>query len=93
MHESFYGMAGTKALNNFSFESVEMRAFFLEQPQKYSSPQAPTEKYVLIDWVGGPEGKYLGRGHDHDVQTERNDVRALWPSADILPSGSNKLSQ
>ena len=61
------------------------RAFFsLGQPQKYSSSQIPTGKqFVLIDWVEGLDGKYLGRGHD--VRTERIDVRAPWPSANYLP--------
>ena len=78
-------MVGIKALNNFSsnllgweLRKCEMweRAFFsLGQPQKYSSSQIPTgKKFVLIDRVGGLDGKYLGRGHD--VRTERSDVRA-----------------
>ena len=61
-----------------SLESVKCGKepfFSLGQPQKYSSSQIPTGKqFVLIDRVGGLDGKYLGRGDD--VRTERIDIRA-----------------
>ena len=41
------------------------------------------KRIALIDWAGGPDGKYLGRGHD--VRTKRSDFRAPWPSAKCLP--------
>lgn len=41
--------------------------------------------YVLIDWMGGPNGtgKYVARGQD--VRTKRSEVHASWPRAKYFP--------
>ena len=48
------------------------------------------KKYLLISWVGGPDGKYLSRRHDGPSATTsvRHDR-----VPNFFPSGSNKLNQ
>ena len=49
--------------------------------------------FLFTEWEG-QTGKYLSRSHDvHDVDTERGEVRASRPRANISVTGSNELSQ